>query len=594
MQATNTLHPEDFMDPIDMDTLSFLDDENVTVEEKLRTIDENIEKHQKIFDKAQAAISVLKARRNVLIPISCIPSEILEHIFSFVGCQSTVTDPVARASQQHLERVALTHVCRQWRSIAVNSSSLWVSLPIRMNKWIRDILNRSKDTLHSVDIGLTELHDLTTGSGCLFAFQNTHRLKEICIWGIDQLTALFLSSRLPKSAPKLESFKLVGHPIVGGPPNIPNNVLNDTPRLRLLHLVNCDIDWGIHKLLQCSLTNLQLTDINPNNMPTGKQFIAVLKKMHGLQVLNLGNALPPRDIHGTSSWGPENIHLEKLQALRIKSSSTPAEDFFRNVTFPPTAVVHTILHPSEGNADFSSVLFEIGRSYSDASVCSQSLILSVIKPWGLQLRLLPELSHNYDVDERLVAAPGPLVAVMLDMTFHCPDATALQKLASDIFACGVNLHDIKHAYLLSMGDTLLPETLAKTIGKLPGLDLVIVKSSSIAAFFKAMMDFNLPSGGAAESENPIQPYFATVSSVCLSSIAFVTEEKGTAGSSKSKPFYMPEFLTQRNNLGKPLERLVLRNCTGINKEFQATIEKVVGKVDVRHNMTATSGRSTKG
>src|SRR5882672_6382746 len=78
----------------------------------LATVDQDI-------DAAKRLILSILTRRNMLIPISILPAEILARIFHF---------SVAGASFLRSNRpgwVSVTHVCRRWRQIALDDSTLW-------------------------------------------------------------------------------------------------------------------------------------------------------------------------------------------------------------------------------------------------------------------------------------------------------------------------------------------------------------------------------------------------------------------------------------------------------------------------------------
>ena len=66
---------------------------------------------------------VLKLRRNALQPISSLPPEIFAAIFSYLclpGIPSLGGKPA-----RNLARLRVSHVCHQWREIALNQPQLW-------------------------------------------------------------------------------------------------------------------------------------------------------------------------------------------------------------------------------------------------------------------------------------------------------------------------------------------------------------------------------------------------------------------------------------------------------------------------------------
>ena len=63
------------------------------------------------------SVRVLRLERNALAPISSLPPEVLTTIFSLL-CSSG-------KPSNNLQRIRLSHVCHQWREIAINQPLLW-------------------------------------------------------------------------------------------------------------------------------------------------------------------------------------------------------------------------------------------------------------------------------------------------------------------------------------------------------------------------------------------------------------------------------------------------------------------------------------
>ena len=65
-----------------------------------------------------AKIQSLRLDRNALAPVSSLPPEIFATIFFFLCLRGG-------DSGHNLARIYLSHVCHQWREIALNQSLLW-------------------------------------------------------------------------------------------------------------------------------------------------------------------------------------------------------------------------------------------------------------------------------------------------------------------------------------------------------------------------------------------------------------------------------------------------------------------------------------
>ena len=71
----------------------------------------------------EESIRVLRLRRNALSPISSLPPEVVTAIFSHLCPLSPDRNP-----DHHLARLRISHVCHQWREIALNHAFLWSHL----------------------------------------------------------------------------------------------------------------------------------------------------------------------------------------------------------------------------------------------------------------------------------------------------------------------------------------------------------------------------------------------------------------------------------------------------------------------------------
>lgn len=89
--------------------------------------------------KLEDSIRVLRSRRNVLVPISQLPPEILSKIFA---------DCVAecRESTNSLEWIRVTHVSHHWRTVAFDCPSLWGNPVFTRPKWTEEMLRHSNMT----------------------------------------------------------------------------------------------------------------------------------------------------------------------------------------------------------------------------------------------------------------------------------------------------------------------------------------------------------------------------------------------------------------------------------------------------------------
>jgi len=99
----------------------------------LATVDQDIDAVKRLL------LSVL-ARRNMLVPISILPAEILARTFRFTAF-------LEQSYSDSLGWVHVTHVCRRWRQIALDDSTLWMHFSAypRNKDWISERLSRARN-----------------------------------------------------------------------------------------------------------------------------------------------------------------------------------------------------------------------------------------------------------------------------------------------------------------------------------------------------------------------------------------------------------------------------------------------------------------
>jgi hypothetical protein len=97
-----------------------VDAEIKPLEESIRVLEESTRASIRALEES---IRASKTRRNALSPISSLPPEVFAAIFSFAclpGIPSLGGEP-----DHNLARIHLSHVCHQWREIALNLPLLW-------------------------------------------------------------------------------------------------------------------------------------------------------------------------------------------------------------------------------------------------------------------------------------------------------------------------------------------------------------------------------------------------------------------------------------------------------------------------------------
>ena len=263
----------------------------------------------------EESIRELRLRRNALSPISSLPPEVFAAIFSFL-CLPALEGEM---SDHHQARLLVSHVCHQWRQIALNQPFLWSNI---------DFTNLSLD-------GATELLARAKSVPLYLEARVSHRnwddarfsrfqkelqahLPDVCHLKISaELIRLHKTlGELISPAPTLEYLSLFSH---GGIQNsetgdhlsIPDTLFSGSaPRLSRLKLFNCEINWTSTLLKR--LKHLEMR--SPNPRPKLAAWLDALDAMSQLQTLVLHSASPiaPQGDVEHSATLPSLTHLEIL------------------------------------------------------------------------------------------------------------------------------------------------------------------------------------------------------------------------------------------------------------------------------------------
>ena len=192
-------------------------------------------------DAARQFLCSLLTRHNTLVPISVLPDEILSRVFHFLVLEAP---PLSGRPW-----IRITHVCRRWRQVAIDDSSLWARIwGIPTNtKWMSEMLARAKNVPLEIefdDVGmsspgalpmivqhLSHTRELSLHNLSLYHFRN---IQEIFSWEAPALERLELTAIQTVYSP-------FGFWEVGG------NMLfkGHAPRLRTISLIKVVIPWSL-------------------------------------------------------------------------------------------------------------------------------------------------------------------------------------------------------------------------------------------------------------------------------------------------------------------------------------------------------------
>ncbi|TFK68874.1 hypothetical protein BDN72DRAFT_858099 [Pluteus cervinus] len=256
---------------------------------------------EEIF-QLEARIISLKSARNALAPISRLPPEIFQEIFSFTH----------RSSPQHSKgkvSLLITWVSHAWRQLGHSTSDLWAHIDFHHPKWIEAALSRTSNyrDLHLVSSLLLCLNELSRTTSIVIGSENSRfsyspTIKAVPEWTTPAHTLI-----------TLQLFNV----------DLPSNLFSGIcPFLQSLYLSWCSVDWVTFPALPLLKT---FSIMEPTVPVTTDQVIKIIraagKSLEALE-LDYGFTKSQPDNHSQELVDP--VQLEKLRLLHIFDESSAA------------------------------------------------------------------------------------------------------------------------------------------------------------------------------------------------------------------------------------------------------------------------------
>ena len=287
-------------------------------------------------------------------PISLLPPEVLARVFHFLLLEEPPF-PIER----DLGWRRATHVCRFWRQVALDDSSLWGTISgITTNaELISEMLARSRDAPLDIDLNLNlhfdihgALYEALYRKVLLLFPPHLPRTRKLQLHNLSASNFDIIQSIYSREAPALEHFEIGFSNTSPGSPVVFHDLGDTTlfkaraPRLRTLLLSHVLITWSLIPLGQ--LTQLKIvpfelvsTDYIPPAVELGdvKQFIDLLVNCPALETLALGHCLPSQ--LSQLSHG-QTIHLSRLSRLCLAGSSSRVMNLMEMLDLPSLKMLH--------------------------------------------------------------------------------------------------------------------------------------------------------------------------------------------------------------------------------------------------------------
>ncbi|KAF5314482.1 hypothetical protein D9619_011761 [Psilocybe cf. subviscida] len=309
-----------------------------------------------------------RSQLNMFTYIARVPPEILLQIF-------TAMTEDGEWPTDSMQCISVTHVCQQWRSIALNAPALWSNILSYSLPWIMAMFDRSKTSPLAVSV---HWHSGVAVS----ILKHLSRIRSLKLedWSADQLQKLhvFIEDNAGV-APQLESLSLECDCADDSPWPLPSTTFQRADRLKDLFLFGIKIDWS-HSPLFCHLTKLRLETYLYDGQPTWRELITALNQMPALESLFLSNMLPkvPFDaaLDAVSAYLP---NLKRI-GFRLVPTVHTMLAFLNQVKLPTGLNIFNIVDIDDfsNRQETDELCHAISRSLP--GLCSRARYMDIMRP----------------------------------------------------------------------------------------------------------------------------------------------------------------------------------------------------------------------
>ncbi|TFY68951.1 hypothetical protein EVG20_g3352 [Dentipellis fragilis] len=288
--------------------------------------------------------SSVRTRYNGLSSINHLPPEVLAHIFHFLREIYTIL-PNTRYYRSTMSSkltgwVQVTHVCRQWRDVALGHPALWSDIAFKLGRnWTDEFLRRSRKFAIAIDCDMLQQREAWYDDMEELITQHLSHTRLLRLEGfVDDFSPI--TPALRGRAPLLEKAVLLNEVNPYGaddslflPPDIFDGI---APRLCDLRLQEWVFSWA--SIAFETLVHLELIQIPDGPIETGLdlgQVLEVLARMPSLKFLKLTNVLPPlaHDVTPHSVFCP-HVTLSKLHNLLLTGNIRTCGILLKHLDIP--------------------------------------------------------------------------------------------------------------------------------------------------------------------------------------------------------------------------------------------------------------------
>ncbi|KAG7099939.1 hypothetical protein E1B28_001732 [Marasmius oreades] len=494
-------------------------------------------------------------------PISRLPSEILVHIFAYLV---TIRSAFMWTRPTYLD---FTHVCHDWREIALNTPSLWTQPDFRWLGWVREMLRRSKDAPLHVRYRIDEMITVLSFEDAMMdILVHIHRIASLYLYlelqSGDKKGFNRTLLALDKPAPLVHTVRF-GFFRALHPSNIPfpqHLFADEAPNLRNLFLDGCHFRWNSPLLKHLTTFSLRTHDratMAPcDQCPTTKRFMEILEAMPELEVLNLDCSLPSH-----LSEAPDfahTVHFPRMRDLRlVRSSVTDCTNLLQRISFPQSTTVEVScipLHHQNDELPLFSALSHMFASCPDSQTQTsfeklgvESTVIGMARP-TLSLKAYDSIYASFPQIKIRLSVNRPSEAPLVQPAITALPLASLQILIFTCTDCSISCF-------------------ATCFGSLPNLRVIKLTQRDAVNIVLALRE-GLEGDGSSESSTLPFPALETL---FMRDVDFgdLCHNDMFAG-----------ILVKRAERGAQLTSLQLRECIGLRSEEIDRFKEVAKEVNV--------------
>ncbi|KAI3621800.1 hypothetical protein WG66_015977 [Moniliophthora roreri] len=490
---------------------------------------------QKDIFETEVYLCQLKEKLNTLIPISRLPNELLARILAF--CVSTL-------SSYRSQCLGVTHVCRHWRSVALNSPSVWTAPKFDKPTLARHMLERARSAPLSISYNQPQYDFRSQATNLLVeTLEQMTRIADIQL-AVNHQTFQRMLPNFRRRAPLLQSFEMNSTNTQGDHDVrvLPDGFLGGhAPLLTSLKFSKLDvrIPWA-----SSALNNLTSLIVyvpkrrGERGRPSLEQILIALGRMTNLEVLELEEWPTSVD-----SFPPSIVHLPRLRQFTLRFPLSACIILLNHLILPNSTQTR-ITCAAEGAQDCEPFFPCLSRIFSaEASIDGAETMIRTLlvqKDSGVQNQGCFSLSiwDSGELDSKSFEFSNSTI-----LGWYSPPATSRFEI------CGNNaaINDSHFSYRVLQALSLMhlrklhlgcdaPEQLFRYLASLPHFHTLYIQGES--AHVLAAMLIQKP------APKPAPAPFPSLHTVILGNVDFHPK------SAKSKVFFVNSLIKGFKNLSK--------------------------------------------